>query len=627
MPTNSVTVKKVYTAADLGERRLKNFRAARLMFLKQFAGHYYDQRFAIAGDEPINLIFNAISTLVPNLVSNFPKAQVRSMFLAYRGYAELMELGLNHLMKEINLRDELRRLIVDALFTMGIMKTGLATSDSLVNIADDLSVDPGQPYAHVVSFDDFILDPAARRIEEASFVGHKTRVPRQILLDIDGFDHDMVEKLPAARSNPDDKGRSADLSQQSTAIHEVVDIQDLVEVRELWVPAAQAVVWLPAGPQSHSKFLRVTDYYGPEGGPFSYLAFTPPLPDNPMPIAPVGIWYDLHIAANRMAKKIMDQAERQKDILGYRPSNADDAQNIVDAADGDAVGLDDPSAAQIFSFGGQQKSNEAHLSQLSFWFNMMSGNTDQLAGLRSDADTATQAQIMQSNSQIRVEDMRDLVYQTTAKIERNLAWYLHTDPLIALPLVKRVKEPMRTTVANGRLVMLPPRVREEQVVLTAEAREGDFLDYQFDIEHKSMSRTDPQQRLQKMILFVSRVMPAAAQAAMVCQQMGVPFSFPALMNHAAKELDIDWMDDVFFDENFQAQLMEVFNRLPGPEGSKGQSPGGGMGAILQNGQPANLPFRGLMGGSELNTDQGGAPFDVMSGAQPAGMGGILGGMQ
>jgi len=620
MAGKEVTIKKVYEAVRLGEKRLHNFRAARLMFLKQYAGPYYDKPKAEIGAMPISLIYNAISILVPNLVTNFPKTLVTSKFMNYRGYAELLGLGVDHLAREIDLRAELRRWIVDGLFTLGIMKTGIATSDSLVSFGDDTQIDPGQPYARVIDFDDFILDPACKRIEEASFVGHRARVPRQMLLDSDLFDNDMVVALSASKSDPSRQKGVDELSQQKTSRTEVSDLQDLVDIREIWVPAAKAIIWMPAESTSYDKYLRIADYGGPEKGDYTYLSFTPPMPSNPMPVPPVGIWYDLHIAANDMLRKIMDQAARQKDILTYQPHAQDDAESIKNAGDGDIIGIYNVDGAKVQSFGGQQQSNEAHLAQISYWFNLMSGNTDQMGGTRSDAETATQATILQQNSAVRTEDMRDLVYIATQHVQEKLAWYLHTDPLIHLPLIKRTPIPARVVMGPNGPIQMPPRMEEEQVILTDDVREGDFLDYHFSIEQKSMSRVDPNKRLQQAMIFASKVLPAAAQAAMVCQQMGVPFSFAKLVTRLAKELDIDWIDEVFFDEGFQAQVLDMFNKTPGPEGSKGQSPGGGMGAILQNGQPGNLPFKGDTGGSELQPNGAGAPREVMSESQPAGMG-------
>ena len=614
MPVKEVTVKKMYRAVQLGEERLRNFRSSRLLFLREYAGQYYDRDHATIGNEPLNLIFNAIATLVPNLVTNFPKTLVTSKFLVYRDYAELLSMGLDYLAKEINLRDELRRWIVDSLLVMGIMKTGIATSGDLVTFNDDVRIDPGQPYATVVDFDDYILDPAAKRIEEASFVGHRVRVPRQMLLDSGLYKNDLVERLQPSGQDPYQRREVETISQHELTPAQIVSLQDLVDVREIWVPAAKAVVTLPTGQAVYDDYLRIADYDGPDSGMYTYLALTPPLPNNPLPIAPVGIWYDLHVAANKMAKKVMEQAERQKDILGYKPSAADDAQEIIDAGDGESIGLMDPDAAKVFSFGGQQKSNESHLMQLSYWFNLASGNTDQLAGNRSDANTATQANILQGNQNIRVEDMRDLVYLGTKHVQEKLAWYLHTDPLIALPLIKRTPIPAQTVMTPMGPMMIPPKMDEKQMILSPDSRQGEFLDFHFEIEEKSMSRMDPAMRLQKALLFAGKVLPAAAQAAMVCQQMGVPFSFSKFIIRMGKEMDLEWLDEVFYDPAFQTQMLNMMQSSPKPDNAKPAGPGGGMGAILQNGQPGNVAMNG---GSdmEMPMDQG-ASSQTLSAAQP-----------
>jgi hypothetical protein len=613
MPANEVTIKKLYRAVQLGEDRLRSFRSSRLLFLREYSGQYYDRDHATIGNEPLNLIFSAISTLVPNLVTNFPKTLVTSKFLIYRGYAELLGMGLDYLAKEINLRDELRRWIVDSLFCMGIMKTGISTSGDTVMLKDDVGIDAGQPYARVVDFDDFILDPACRRLEEASFVGHRVRVPRQMLLDSGLFKNDLVERLQPAGQDPYQRREVDQISQHETTPAQIVDLQDLVDIREIWVPGAQATVWLPAGQTVLDEYLRIEDYDGPDEGPYTYLSLTPPLPNNPLPIAPVGIWYDLHVAANKMAKKIMEQAERQKDILGYKPSAADDAQEIIDAGDGEAIGIADPEAAKVYSFGGQQQSNEAHLAQLSYWFNLASGNTDQLGGVKSNANTATQANILQGNANVRIEDMRDIVYIGTKNIQRKLAWYLHTDPLIALPLIKRTPIPAQTVMTPAGPMITPPKMDEKQVILSPDSRQGEFLDFHFEIEEKSMSRMDTAQRLQQALLFAGKVLPAAAQAAMVCQQMGTQFSFSKFVIRLAKEMGIEWMDEVFYDPNFQSQMLDLFNTAPKPDNNKPmQTPGGGIGAAIQNGQPGNI----ALGNNDMRMGYGPSP-SMLSNAQPS----------
>ena len=566
------------------------------MAIRQYVGQFYDRGHGSVGDEPLNLIFNAISIIVPNLVSNFPKNVVTSRFLLYRGYAELLEMGLDYLDKEINIKETLRRWVVDAIFTMGIIKTGIATSRDLVTFSDNEHIDNGQPYAEVVDFDDFIMDPSCRHLEEASFVGSRVRVPRQMLLDSGLYRNDLVEKLPQADMDPYDKRDAATISQHEVTPVEINALQDYVDVNEIWVPAAKAIVTVPSGQIVFEDYLRVDDYYGPDEGPFTYLSLTPPVPNNPLPIAPVGIWHDLHVMANKMARKIMDQADRQKTVLAFKRTAMDDAQELMDAGDGEAIAMDEPENVKTYQWGGQEAKNEQHLAGLMYWFSMMSGNSDQLGGLKTGASTATGQEILQQNGSVRVEDWRDQVYIGTTEINRKLAWFLHTDPLISLPMIKRQPIPAQTVMtAYGPIMTQPPQIVEQQVILNPDTRQGEFLDFQFKIEAKSMSRMDPEQKLNKALLFCAKVLPSAASASQICAQMGVPFSFSKFMIRMGKELGLDWLDEVFYDPEFQMQMAELVSRSPQIKDSKG----------MMTGAPVTPTAKGLSAPHEQEIGQNG----------------------
>ena len=102
MPSE-VGPRRMQLASNAGFKRMRNFRNARLMFIRSFVGQYYDRDHGDVGAEPLNLIFNAIRVLVPNLVSNFPKHNVATEYLAYREYAELMGLALDFNSKQIGI--------------------------------------------------------------------------------------------------------------------------------------------------------------------------------------------------------------------------------------------------------------------------------------------------------------------------------------------------------------------------------------------------------------------------------------------------------------------------------------------------------------------------------------------
>lgn len=602
MPAD-LSPKKVQEAVHRGFDRFRNFRNARLMFLRNYTGQYYDQEAGEIGEEALNLIFYAIRTLVPNMVMNFPQHSVASNFLASREYGELLGMALSWHDKRTRIRDVYRRVIVDAIFTLGVLKTGLAESDSVYAFDEYDQIDPGEVYTEAVDFDNFVVDPASRDhlFRDAAWIGDRITIPRERLLESGLYNNELVEQLPQAGQNINDKEFAYQMSMRKIRQEDDFSMQDEVEVVELWVPSAQSIITVPGSKHTtFDDYLRVDDYYGPDEGPYTLLAMTPPVPGNPLPVPLVGVWNDLHTLGNRMARKIVNQAERQKDIVTYRRAAADDAQEMLDAGDGEAVASDDPDGVRVLSFGGQQSSNEVHLAQLHSWFNMMAANPQQMGGQRFDADSATEAKILAGNASVGLEDMKDLVYQMAADEARKRAWYFHTDPLIQVPLIRRVQLPAEFQMGpDGRPQMTaPPEMQEIQVFLTPEARRGDFLDFTFSVEPESMGRKDSNTRFQEAMEFAVKIMPSAMQVAQTAAMLGIPFSAKEFIVRMARDRGIDWMDQVFYDPEFQQQMMTRMMMGPDPAQSQGQAqqPNAGVGggganplaAMLQNGQPGQV---------------------------------------
>ncbi len=569
---NEVTPLKVQEVVRTGFNRLQTYRRARAMFIRAYVGQYYTKKYGLTGDQPINLLFSAVRSIVPTIVSRNPRNSVTTDHLQYKEYAELQSLALDKIASRINLKALLRGWVVAAMFSMGIMKTGISANGNCILIDNQL-IDPGDIYVDLVDLDDFVMDPLCKSLHESSFLGNRTSVPRQFLLDQDLYDHDLVLKLPSSTSvNTGGQGEraTAEISRQHDGVYNMKDIQDLVNVVELWVPGADALVTIPDPREiTFNKYLGITDYYGPKTGPYRFLSFTPPVEKNPLPVAPLSMTYDLHKAANRIMVKIMDQAENQKDLTLYRPSHADVAQDVLDARNGEAVATDDPKAVQVISYGGQNKGNELMLQQLQIWHNYMAGNPDQLAGVNSSAESATQANILQGNSQIAVEDERDLLYDGTAGISHDCAWYLHHDPMINLVLARR-----------------KPGQEVEQIVLTPEQRMGDVEDFIYKIKAKSMSRIDPAVRSKRLMEFLVNAIPALSNSAMILMQMGVPFNIQRAITIAADELEIgDDIQEIFNDPEFQ-QKLEMYLMMH--QGGSGSGAGGGTPGSTRKAGPQSM---------------------------------------
>lgn len=608
--TDEITPRKFQETVQRGAKRLANFRAARLHFLKSYVGQYYDANEGAVGTNAINLIFNAVRVLLPTMVMNFPKHTLTTPYLQARQYADLLGMALDQHDGKIDICNTYRRVIVDAIFTLGILKTGLAQSDSVYVLDDEMgqeSVDNGTVYTDAVSFDNFVVDPNSKEhlFRDATFMGDRLTVPRSMLLDSGLYINELIERLPRSGDrNTRDGDRASDKSMRNIDKEDNASLQDEVEIYELWVPSANAVVTVPAGEgAAFDEYLRVADYYGVKEGPYTFLALTPPVPDNPLPIPMVGIWQDLHILANRMAKKIVEQAERQKDNVVYKRTAADDAISLKDAGDGESIAMDDPEAVRVVSTGGQQNSNENHLQSLENWFNMMAGNPAQVGGQNIEAKSATAANVLQSNSQVGIEDMRDMVYKMAAAESRKRAWYFHTDPLMKVPLTKRqpVSQMQQVQTPNGPQWLAMPLMQEVQVILTPEARSGDFLDYTFTIEPESMGRRDSKTRLAQALSFAQTTLPAVAAAAQIFMALGIPFSAKAFLLRMAKDSGIEWMDEVLYDPEFQMQLQVMQAMGPQAAESKGQAvqPNDGLNpSMLQNGQPGTVqappPSQGMV---------------------------------
>lgn len=532
--------RKFALAVKQGFERGRRHRRARAMYVREYVGRYYANEYGLTGEEPVNLIFNTIRAMVPNIVMKSGVNKVGTEVLEYKDYAYLLGKGLDYLDRKIRLKDTLRAAIVDAFFMMAILKTGLATGGKMLNFGDIL-IDEGQVYTDLVDFDDFTADPSCKDYRKAAFLGDRNRIPRQILLDDDEFDHDLVMKLPRSY-HLDAKRKVEALSRKNFSDSEIYELQDFVDVVEVFVPEAETLLTIPDPEQIiFDGYLAAREYYGPKAGPYTMLALTQPVPGNPFPIAPVSVHYDLHRMANRMMTKTMNQADRQKDVGVYDPGGADEAEDIRTAEDGDMI-AGNPDTVKVVSLGGQNSKSEAFLGQLQVWHNYMSGNPDQVAGLASEAETATQASILQGNATITIEDTRSMVYDASAIVNEKMAWYLHNDPFVDILLAKR-----------------EPGGKYSQLVLSEEQKQGDFLDYFFTMKARSMSRLDPTVRTKRIIEFATNLIPSLMNSAAVAMQMGVQFNAQEAITDLADELGIledvqDWFVDPTFWQRIQLQM-------------------------------------------------------------------------
>lgn len=566
-----ITPNQIETVVELGFKRMERFAKVTQMFFKSYIPVYYQMEKGTC-TEPLNLVFNTIRAYVPNLVMQNPITHVTTPFTAHKQYAELLGMGLDAVSRQIKLKQELRAWITNALFGLGVMRVGIKATGELLNF-DDVLVDNGQVYARNVSLYDFGFDPTCTHLNRAKCLWDRVTVPRQTLLDTNGFDHDVVVALPSSPTNETSKSKNSTVSNEAKSV--MVKIQDDVDVVQIYIPEIESVVFMGDPKQKkHGKFLRITEYNGPKEGGYVFLSFSPPVDGEPLAPPPVSVWYELARIANECFEKMVTQFKNQKDLTFHTPAMVDTVDQIKEAISGDSIATMDPKGINQISIGGQNEKNERFLQELYTIYNMMAGNPELISGQSipgGKGTTATAVQAMQGNASIGIEDMRDIVYDQTAEIQRRIAWYLHTDPFIQLPLTKRE--------TGGE---------EVQLELTPEQRMGDFLDYTFKIVARSMTPLDPMVRSKAIIEFTVNIIPGAMQTALAAMQMGVQFNVQRYLTQIAFEMGVqDIVEDIFVDPEWQ-QKMEIMQSL-GPQNS-GKAGGNSVEGTKQNkGNPMARP--------------------------------------
>lgn len=570
-----VTPQQVQNAVKAGFKRMEKYRAASVMFVKEFVGEYYRQTEGITGEEPINMLFHTLKSFIPTMVMRNPVNKIVTQFIEYKDYAALASKGLDLVERQLHLKEKLRAWITSAFFSLGVMKIGVASQGKFVNF-DDVKVDMGQFYIELVDLDDFVIDPICTELEKSMFYGHRISVPRQFLLDMPGYDKELVRRLPSSNTPINDKNAKKDLTQLQSGKMAMQDIQDEVDIVEVYIPEAEAIVTIPDPRQTtFSKYIRVEDYYGPKEGPFVFLSFTPPVPGNPLPIAPISLIYDLHKMINRAFVKKMDQANEQKEIVFYSPAQTEEAEMIKESSNFAYIPSQDPAGVKQVSLGGSNQKNDIFIDQLQVWFNYMAGNPDQITGnmtpgTRGPKQSATLSTILQNNAAISIDDARDISYDKVAEISRRLFWFMHYDPW--MDLVVPIEE------QGGK---------EQQRRLTPEERRGDFIDFMFSIVARSMNPLDPTTRSELMNRFCVNVVPAAVNAAMIMMQIGQPFNIATYLTHIADDWGIlEWAKELFDDPEFENRLAIMM--ALGPKNTSDKS------SITNEGVRQNGGFPGAM---------------------------------
>ena len=459
-------------AVDDSRQKMEKFTENRVAAIREFVGHNYSDNGATKR-VPTNFLELATTIYVRLLSARTPKCMVTTDLAQLRPFAADMEAALNQIPGDIHLGETLRRAVIEAIFSMAIVKVGITPKGK-----KEYDKPYAEPFVSLVQLDDYIVDMSARSWDEIQFEGNEYWMDTEQVKSFYGVD----------LAGDDYSGTSSSGQEQAKAVENNSHTEiygDRVLLRDIYLVRDNVLVTYAV---QTKQILREVPWDGPEGTPYIRLWFTD-VPGNLMPLAPVAVWRDLHELGNMIFRKLAKQADVKKTVAVFQGGNDEEINRLKMASDGAGIRYNGVKP-EVITIGGVDPQALGFYVQLKDLFNMFAGNLDSLGGLSPQADTAAQEKLISDATSARIQSMADRTTEFAQQIFKRLAWYLWTDPVREMTIHKIADKKYGIGITKK---------------WTPETRDGDFLDYNFTIDVFSLQDDSPSTRVQKVITAFERI--------------------------------------------------------------------------------------------------------------------------
>lgn len=534
-------------------KHLEPNRRVRRMLIEDYAGAYYGSNWA--GSRPdvyVNLIQLTAKAYSVGLAYNAPRFHTSTHERALKPFAKRLQQGLNGLSNKIRLENCIRSCVLDAFFNVGIAKVYLGDA-AAVDAEIDPDMDPGIPFAGRVSFDNWCHDVGASSWDQCGFMADRYRMRLDDARNSPRFDAKLARQLEPSRKAPwrDNSTLAAGITKDHGEIAEG-EFEDMVDLCDVYLPRERKIAVFPCDAYfriPNQAPLAVMDWVGSNKGPYEILEFTE-VPDNLMPASIAGNIHGLFVLFNNLWMKLANRARNQKEVFYYTSGNESDMKRFKNAADQDTIRIAEKDSIGVHAMGGVDGSLAAFAMSVAEVYKQQSGNLDLMAGLGPSSDTLGQDQIVAAQAGRFEADARRNVDGFVSRIGGGLAELMFDDPFLVIPGTQSVEG----TGFEVPAPWLPPDMLP---------REGDFRDYQVQIEPYSMEFKSPMQRLQQLRMSLQGILPFLPQM----EQQGAVFNAERYLRAEADLQNLPELVDLF---DFNAAP-------PEPEHSGSQREGMGKG--------------------------------------------------
>lgn len=497
---------------------LRKFREERRESVRLYVGEHWSEEGAYRA-QPVNLIAQYVSIIGRTLIAKNPRVMLSTFDQGNKPAVAALQTWANREIVQMRMADVFQRVVLDALFSIGVCKVALATPVDSAAVAWNLPA--GQPFAERVDLDDFVFDVHARDFNEVSYIGHRFRAPLEVVKSFKLYSKARLQLSPSTDPfyNLEGDERISTLGRGFYAGNDE-EFEDMVDLWEVYLPrhrmivtmvdddlsAPDTVTTMPEkGAKRYGGALRVQKWLGPDTGPYHILKFGT-VPGNIMPKAPIQDLRDMHEAVNNIYRKLIRQAERQKQVLEVAGAAMEDGSRKQEANDGDIIRSDNPALAQIRNYGGPDQANfqlGVHFGEI---FNKLAGNLDAIGGLQPQAKTLGQDQMLDQSASGGVASMQSTTVDFVADVLKSLCWYWWNDP----QKIMRTKHSLVGMPDMGIVRTVTPQQRMKTP----------FSDLEIEVDPYSMQHSTPEQRASDLDQLVSQVLTPLMP---ILQQQGIQF--------------------------------------------------------------------------------------------------------
>lgn len=521
---------------------LKKPREARREIVRQFVGRHYSEE---GSDKKVyeNLVALFVRIVGRSLVPKSPRVMLSTFNQQFKPVVAAEQDWVNQEIERIHFQKTLQRVVVDALFSVGILKVAIAKPADAALYSWNLPA--GAPFATHVDLDDFICDTRARSFDEVSYIGHRFRVPLAAVKASKSYGPGRLELTESTEGLINKEGDEKVSAIGRTYYGDNLDVEPMVDLWEVYLPRHRIIVTLPesylSGPTLGTDVepLAVQRWIGPDEGPYHVLGFDV-VPGNLMFKAPLQDVFDLHLAQNAAMRKAVAGVERLKEVGAVQQGAAEDAGRVIQANDGDLVQLNNPDKIKLIAMGGTVIQQALLMAQtLKQEFSFMAGNLDMMGGLSPQSKTLGQDQMLEANASKTVTDMQETTVAFTARALKALIWFHHHDPVrvmktnYSVPGLPEMNETRHVFPNNPQLQGKLPQ--------GAMVRNTDWEDMDVRVDPYSMQAQTPQSRLQAINQIVTTVVIPMMQ---ILVQQGVSFDIVAYLRKVGQYLDLPDLQDI-----------------------------------------------------------------------------------